>query len=195
MEILREIEETEENKKIKLKVETVLQHAKEFVVETEIQYNDAADFKKEIKKVQKEIDSYFAPSIETQMDALKEVRGLKKKQSDPLDAAGKIIGQKMTAFYLEQRRIADQKRAEREAVAVEEGTMPAVEEAAPVKAQGISYYDKYYFDVVDPKKLKAAYKIPDLKTIQSLVDSMHEKEEDLVGGIKVWKKTIQRTRA
>ncbi len=217
MELVKAVDEDRGLKEVVLRVDNVLKEAKAIVVKDDVSYTKALEFKKVIKLAGKAVDEYFDPSIRAQRTALDELRKAKEKQSLPLEEAETIIKNVTTEYWKQKQAEAERIRQEQEKKRIEEerarqkeikeakkaGVEPPppkpvevrpVVNVEPAKVKGVSYADNWKFEVVDAEKVNSIFKVPDLKAIGRMVDSMHEKAVDVVGGIRVWNDPVQRQR-
>jgi hypothetical protein len=106
------------------------------VVRDPVTYEEAAELLKGIKKLKREADKVFDPAIKKASEAHKAMLGAKRKVTDPLTDAEKILKRSMGTWAEaeEQKRIAAQRAAEEEARAQAEADRQAEVDAA--KAAG-----------------------------------------------------------
>lgn len=191
------------------KTDLVLSDVKTLTIKTDEQFQNAANFLKTIKAIQKEIDDYFDPAIRKAHEAHKEILNAKKKQSEPLQQAERILKSKISQYHAEEerKRLEEQRRIEEEArkkaeerrlnEAIETGDdsildepiiVPQVQVKDTTKTEGISYQDNWKFRVIDKKKVPEEYKMIDEKKIGQVVRAMKEKTN--IPGIEVYPEKI-----
>ncbi len=132
-DILGLMEESDEKKSLEIRVGTVLDEAKSRQIRDEGEYSLMGEFLLKIKSARKEVNGYFDPSIKAANETIKELRTMKKEQSEPLDAAEGIAKQKMKVYYLaeeeKKRKVETERRAEQERLQVEAEKKARAEQA------------------------------------------------------------------
>jgi len=199
---------------IEKKAGVLLEKAYDFVIQTGPEYESAGEFLKTIKKLQKEIDSTFDPIVSSAHSTWKEALSAKKKHSEPLALAEKVVKEKAGDYLATEEkrrqeeearlRVEAEKKAKEEqlARAVEAEDMGATEEdvqevlqehipIAPIvvqksvpKVQGISQRSSWKFRVTNKKALPEEYKMANEKTIGAVVRS--QEGETRIPGIEIW---------
>lgn len=173
----------------------------------------ASDVLKGYKTIQKRIDYELDPIIKSQRDALDRQRDLKKKLSEPVEQAERIVKCKIAAYQREQEEIrraeeirlreearkAAEERRLQEAVALEQaGDKRAAEAmiAAPVapppvvvpvstpKIAGVSMRQNWKFRIVDERAIPREYLKADEVKIGGYVRSM--KGDAKIPGVEVY---------
>jgi len=204
-------EKTHESKEIVKKTGSVLHEATGLVIQSDEQFHQANDMLKLIKGLQKEIDEYFDPAIRKAHETHREIINEKKRQSDPLVRAERIIKSKIVSWHEEQERVRREeerrrneelRKKEEERVlqeAIETGDESVLEEPVMVpevkvedttKHEGISYSLIWKFRVVDKEKVPEEYKIVDEKKVGQVVRAM--KENTNIPGIEAYSEKIVR---
>jgi len=202
---------THESKEIVKKTGNVLQEATALVIQSDMQFHSANDLLKLIKGLQKEIDEYFDPAIKKAHETHKEIINAKKKQSEPLVKAERIIKSKVVSWHEERekerreeerRRNEELRKKEEERAlqeAIETGDESILEEPIPVpevkiedttKHEGINYSTIWQFRVIDTEKVPEEYKIVDEKKVGQVVRAM--KENTNIPGIEAYSEKIVR---
>jgi len=204
-------EETEEQGEITKESGLIVQKAIALKVENDEQLHFAYDLNKKIKLVEKRVNKYFDPSIKKAHETWKSNLAMKKKQSEPLKRAEKIIKSKTTLYHEEQERIRweeERKRQEelrkqeeeyRLKEAVETGdesvldepiVVPVVKMEDTTKHEGVSYSKKWKARVVDFSKVPDEYKIINQVKINQIATATKGKIN--IPGIEVYAEKIER---
>jgi len=204
-------EETEEKKSIAQEAGLIVQDATALSIQNDEQFHSASSMLREIKRVQKEVDEYFDPAIKKAYETHKAILDAKKKQSEPLKKAERIIKSKVNEYHAEQERIRweeERKRQEelrkqeeerrlKEAVDTGDETIldepivvPTVKLEDTTKHEGISYSEIWKFKVVDISKVPAEYKVVDEKKVNQVVRAM--KGNTNIPGIEVYAEKVVR---
>lgn len=191
-------------------------------ITTQEEYVKVADFIKGIKGLSKQISETFDPIIAKAYSAHKEAVAQKKKFTDKLDNAERIIKTKMNAWTQAQEKLrieaqrkaeeAEKKRLEEEALAkaskesdpekqeeilntaINEKPFVAPKEVAP-KVEGVSTRKVYKWDLVDVKMVAIKYLMVNEKEINKIVTALGPEAEMIVGGIKVREEVVTSIRA
>ena len=208
-----EDEKIEESKEIAVKTDTVVQDAKVLVIQDDNKFHFANDLLKTIKGIRKKIDDYFDPAIKKAHAAWKENIAMKKKQSEPVEQAERIIKQKIAKYHTEQeqKRLEEQRKRQEELRKQEEEkrlkeaeetgdesileepiVVPEIKLEDTTKHEGISYQTNWKFRVIDKKKVPEEYKIVDEKKVNGVVRAM--KENTNIPGIEVYTEKITKAR-
>lgn len=210
------------NEKTELQVEInkIVALARDFIVDSVESIHIASGYLKDCKERLIKINETFDPIVEKAHAAHKEALAQKKKHSDPVEQAKKIIGAKVAAYESEQQKI----RLEKERVAREEARKAQEEqrlaeaallqdagmseeaeavlvterpleiqkvEEAP-KIEGLSFRENWCFEIVDVNQIPREYLIVNEKAIGAVVRSL--KENAKIAGVRVFttKTTIQK---
>lgn len=209
-----EIEEKKhENRDLIKKTDNILHEAKGFIIKTGEQFHLANDILITIKSLQKEVNQYFDPVIKKVHEAHKSILDAKKKQSEPLKQAEKIIKSKVLKYHEEQERIRREEELKRQEmlrkqeeerlleVAIENDDETILDETIPTpkievedttRHEGISYSLIWRFRIVDKAKVPDEYKIIDESKIRRIVQTM--KEDTKIAGIEVYQDKIVKAR-
>src|SRR5574343_361117 len=206
------------NEKTELQVEInkIVTIARDFIVDSIESVHIASSYLKECKERLIKINETFDPIVEKAHAAHKEALAQKKKHSDPVAQAKKIIGSKVAAFESEQQRI----RLEKERIAREEARKVQEEqrlaealllqdagmteeaesvltterpleiqktEEAP-KIEGLSFRENWCFEVVDVNQIPREFLIVNEKAIGAVVRS--KKEKKMTTQMQVQKKNL-----
>lgn len=193
---------------------TALQRMANAITVTDDESYRAAGLRlREVKTFKEKVGEVFDPLAEAAHKAHKAITAQRGRFLIPADDAERTIKVKMTTWFTaEQKRKADEARAEQERLRREEEdrrlaeaaalesqgkaaeaeqlieapiATPIVTAAPPPKVEGVKMREQWDFEIVDASKIGAAYMVPDLKAIGQAVRSMHERAEQAVGGIKV----------
>ena len=211
-----------EQTNIKLRANQALQNARELVISTQDGYIQACEARKALKAIEKDILDTHNPVVEHWHAKHKQAVADKNADLQPVQEAGKIVGTKMADWETAQEKIRlaeearirelarqqEHDRAMAEAQAAEaEGDTEAAEaiiqeaiaapppvvfvpKAAPVA--GISYTEKWDFEVVDESKIPREFLVRDDVKIRRVVTAM--KAQTNIPGIRAYSKKIQNTR-
>lgn len=205
-------EKKNERKKLIKKTGNVYEEAKALVIQDDDQFHVASDILQAIKGLQKEIDAHYDPAIKKAHDAHKAILEAKKKQSEPLKQAERILKSKIVTYHDEQERIRREEERKRQEElrkqeeerrlneAIETGDESALEEPVVVpevkvedttKHKGISYSTIWKFRVKDKSKVPEEYKIIDEVKVGQVVRAM--KENTSIPGIEAYPEKIARS--
>jgi len=201
------------------KATTALSLAKGISIASTDEYQGATSLLKDIKGIQREIDDTFSPVISAAHIAHQQAISAKKKHSEPLKDAERLLKGKVSGYLIneEKKRRAEEARRQEEArkQAEEEQLARAIEaeefgeneeaediiheeiSVAPVivektvpKVQGISKQMAWKFRVVDAAKLPREYLVPDDKKIGVVVRAL--KSEARIAGVETWEEPVIR---
>jgi len=128
-------EPVEEEKALTTQVTEIEQRASDFIIETDADYQDAADFGRMLKQKSAEVKEFFKPMKDNAHKAHKAICDRESAMLKPLTNAEKILKQSMTAYHMEQER----KRREAEEAARRAAAAEAerkLKEAAEAEAAG-----------------------------------------------------------
>jgi hypothetical protein len=209
-------EDTEERKResreLVKKTGNILNEAKVLVIEDDEKFHFASDILQAIKGLQKEIDAHYDPAIKKAHETHKAILEAKKKQSEPLKQAERILKSKIVQYHDEQaqkRQEEERKRQEElrkkeeerrlneaietgdESVLEEPVVIPEVKIEDTTKHKGISYSTIWKFRVVDKAKVPEEYKIIDEVKVGQVVRAM--KENTSIPGIEAYPEKIARS--
>jgi len=213
MELVPILEEDEEKREILLKSDSLLDEANTLVIQDDDKFHFVNDLLKSIKSIRNKIDEYFDPAIKKTHAAWKENIAMKKKQSEPVEQAERIIKTKIAEYHTKQ----DQKRMEEEkrrqevlrkqeeerklTEAIETGDETILEEPIIVpevkiedttKHKGISFSLIWKFRIIDKEKVPEEYKIVDETKVGQIVRAM--KEHTSIPGIEAYSEKSTRVR-
>lgn len=212
---LKEIEEQAQESSLRYQKSNavVVERALEIVVTDSQSYANAAQFLLDIKDKRKFLDNEFEDSITAAHEAHKKVLALKRKATDGLDEAERIVKPKIATYLAEEEKkrrdeearlqAEAQKRAETEALelaaAAEKAGDHAEAEAiindpvvAPVlvlqpttpKVSGIAMRKKWTFRIVNAALLPREYLTPDEQAIRKVVEALKDKAN--IPGVRVF---------
>jgi len=204
-------EETEKNEEITKESGLIVQKAIALNVNNDEQLHFAYDLNKKIKLVQKRVDQYFDPSIKKAHETHQANIAMKKKQSEPLKKAEKIIKSKTTAYHEEQERIRWEEEHKRqralrkqeeerrlkeavdtgdESVLDEPIVVPTVKIEDTTKHEGVSYSKKWRAHVVDFSKVPDEYKLINQPKINQVARAMKANTD--IPGIEAYPEKTER---
>lgn len=192
--------------------------ANALVVNDAVSYQEAGLRLREVKTFKGKVGEVFDPLADAAHKAHKAITAQRGRFLTPADDAETTIKVKMsTWFTAEQKRKADEARAEQERLRREEEdrrlneaasleqqgkadeaeqliespiATPIVTAAPAPKVEGVKMRESWSFEITDATKINPAYMVPDLSAIGQAVRSMHERAEQAVGGIKVTMKMV-----
>jgi len=203
--------------KLKQEVNLLPEKAKSIIITTNQEYEVAGTFLTTIKGRRKKVSETFDPICKKAWDAHKEAVAQRKKLTDPLDEAEKIVKSCISKYITlcertrreEQRRLEaeEKKRQEEQAILeaqnaeTEEEATEIIEEAienrpvvvAPkieTKVEGISRRMVWMWKYANLSKINPEFLIPDEKKINLIVKSMGKNAEQMVGGISTYQEAI-----
>ncbi len=116
-------------------VSIVEDQANRFTVASEIGYQAAGEFLKQIKSVQKKVKDYWEPLRLSAKKAYDDVLAKKKEMLDPMDSAEKTLKSKMGTYIKEQERKA-REAAEAQRKLAEKLAEEKLKEAAELEQKG-----------------------------------------------------------
>lgn len=164
--------------------------ANDLVIQNSNDYESGAGLLLDIKRGRKTIDEFMDPIVKANFEAHKTSVAQKRKLTDPLDSAERIVKAKMVMYQAEQDRIASRKeeelraqlrkKAEDEQLALaealdrdgqkEEAEMVLQEtvQVAPVvvapevpRVSGVSFREVWKFRIVNKDQIPRDYLMPD----------------------------------
>lgn len=169
-EVVAKIEtpvEVVQEAKIQEEVSLVEVQAKEMVISTDEEYEQAAEFGKQIKEKAKVVTDFFKPMKDSAHQAHKAICDREKTMLKPLQDAEKILKKSMTTYYQEKERKrqeleekirreaeAERERKLEEAAALEEAGKKEEAEAALMDAQVTETVAAKAMVVMDAPKAK-----------------------------------------
>lgn len=206
-----------EDKRVQL-ANAELVRVRQLVVNDNDSYVQCCDKEKELKESIKETYDDFEELVQSTHLAHRNACALRTLATQPRQQALAIV-QKLRVDYErlreQQRKIAEaqaQKRAAAKAKAEAEELAKVCEQAGedemaamvradmqvPVisvpsdvpKVAGVRTRTVWHFSVAFPAKIPAAYKCPDEKKIQVIVNSQGKAAEKIIPGIKVWSEDV-----
>lgn len=200
-------------KQLETEALTVPEKARALKIVDNETYVMAGNMLVEIKGLRKQINDTFDPIVKKAYEAHKEAKAQKTKVEAPLAEAEGIIKPALSAWNMEQERIrrqaelaaqeaarkAEEERRLKEAESLEkQGDQKGVEEVlsapievAPVivqktvpKVQGISFTERWKFQIVDASKIPREYLVPDEIKIGQVVRAL--KGATSIPGVKAY---------
>jgi len=188
-------------------VDTVLLQMQTLSVKTDEQYIEAGEFLKKCKVTAKTVEEYYSDELSSAQEKKKAAEAERKAVADKikaftdkLSAAERTVKRIMGEYQMEQeirRREAEEARRREEEErrlneAIETGKEEALEKPIavkkeePVKVSGTYTVDVWEFEIINKAQINPDYLIPDERAIGSLVRSMKDKAQDLLGpGVRV----------
>jgi len=198
--------------KLSQKKDVIVRDAQTIIIKNDEQLHRAADLLKSIKSLQKQINKCFDPSIKAAHDAHKEILEAKKRQSEPLKKAEKIIKPKIAQYQDEQehiRREAERKLQEElrkkeeekllkeaignEAVLDEPVVVPVVKMEDTTKHEGISRVTEWHWRLKDFSIVPEEYKMLDEVKLNRVVRAMENNIS--IPGIEIYSEKKIRSKA
>lgn len=151
-------------------------------VTTDEEYEFAAESIRALREMNKKVDALMGDSLKAANATVKAIRDVKRKLTEPIAVAEKIIKGRMAEYALLK-----QKKQEELAAKVED---PALSEAvrqvdAKPAADGVSLRTRWTWSLIDERKVKKAYMKIDNGKIQAAVRKLEKLAEKEVGGIEV----------
>jgi hypothetical protein len=213
---------TEVNTKvIEEKTNDLVIQAKNLVVSNQDQYNNASDFLKTIKALQKEVVETFADAKKKAHEAHKAITAAETKHLNPLKIAESVSKKAITDYVQEEqrkariaaqaeqerlRKIEEEKRIAEAEKAEKEGKIEEAEEiisqevktvfVQPIqtveKVEGVSFSENWGFDIVDEKLIPREFLLIDEKKIRQIVKAL--KGSTNIPGVQVKCEKIARVR-
>lgn len=208
----------EQEQKLEQESRPVIDEAKAIVISSQHKYMAATEFLQTIKAMQQKVKETFEPICKKAHAAWVEATGQRNKFLDPLEAAERVVKQKMAAYLDEQ----DRKRREEEARQAEElrkqqekaRKQAEKEEAkgniekadlirqeaqesalrAPAaqvpqpKAEGIKKIEKWHYKITSLDRLPKKYMIPNDKMLQDLASATKGKVD--IPGVQFYSETL-----
>ncbi len=154
-------------KQLRLEANDALTNANAKQVTDQVTYDAATEFLKSIKGLAKKINEVFEPMVKKAHEAHKEVLTQKKKYTEPLIEAEKVLKSKVGAYVMEQRRLAqiEQKRLEDEARKRAEAERIKREEEALIMAENTT---PELADEILEEALEEVEDIPVIATVKNI---------------------------
>lgn len=142
---------------------------------------DAAELKKSINEL-------WEPICSATNKAHKSATGARGEMLKPVQEAEKLAKEKLKAYDMEQRRIAEESRRKIEAEQKEDNAPAPIE---PVKKQNdVIYVDHWKARIVDINKLDRQYMMPDIEKLNRLAKAMEG--ENAPAGVEFYNDPIAR---
>lgn len=191
---------------------TVLTVAQDFKITTPAEYEASTDEIRQIKARQKELQSRKDSVIKPINEALRKARELFKPAETALAEAETVVKHEIARYSAEEEkkrrqehaRLEEQARKEREkkleqartaevagkseraAVFLEQAatTVSPVAKAAVPKAEGVSFVERWKFEVKDPSRVPRQYLMVDEKKIGQVVRAL--KGDANIPGVRVY---------
>lgn len=186
---------------IDVKAEACVSEARAIVVRSEPTYLKAVDFLKGLKRIQGMIDDTFDAPIKAAHDAHKSIVAAKKKHSEPVAEAERLIKAKVGTWAQEQERVRREaeekarKEQERlEAEARKKNLPPPMPVVAPVirdkapKIDGVSMRKAWKFEVTNSDAVPRELCIPDERRIRERVNALGESAN--IPGVRCWQENV-----
>jgi len=171
----------------------------------------AGEFLRKNKETQKFVKDYFEDARASTYKAYKEVTDQIKFFVKKLEKAETAVKRKVSDYQMEQerirreeeRRLAEEARKKEEeqrlSQAIETGDeealdapieTPTIKVGAPQKTEGISYVDKWTYEIQDVSQIPREFLIPDERKIRSYVTNLKDRAE--IPGVRIYKdKTVR----
>jgi len=182
------------------RIKETFDKAKALTITNEDQYTQSAEFLKKLKSTNKEVMDHFEKDYRKAKEAYDKVREERKRMTDIVAEAEKIIKSKMSDYLKEQERqrmIEEEKQRAKMLESQQSGEEIDItpEPAAPApKVDKVSHVETWTFEIEDLDKIPREYLVPDMQKIRGIVKSM--KGHTNIPGIKVVKDyTIRSGRA
>lgn len=174
-------------------------------IEDETTAMQAGEFLRKNKETQKFVKDYFEDARASTYKAYKEVTDQIKFFVGKLEKAEKAVKRKVSDYQMEQerirreeeRRLAEEARKKEEerrlAQAIETGDeevldtpieTPTIKIDAPRKTEGISYVDKWTYEIQDVSQIPREFLIPDERKIRSYVTNLKARAK--IPGVRVY---------
>lgn len=203
----------EDTKEIVQESSDILSDAKALVIQDDDKFHFVNDLLKAIKGIRNKIDEYFDPAIKKTHAAWKENIAMKKKQSEPVEQAERIIKNKIAEYHTkrDQERMEEERRRQdilwkqeeerKLAEAIETGDetildepviVPEVKIEDTTKHEGVSFSLIWKFRIINKEKVPEEYKIVDEKRVGQIVRA--NKAKTSIPGIEVYSEKSTRVR-
>jgi hypothetical protein len=178
-------------------------YADAIVVSNDSDNASAGEYLRRIKTVQKTVKGKFKPLIENAYKTHKELKNFEAEFLSPLDEAERKIKNAIAAFVQkkedearkiieEQQKkiaIAEKKGDEIKVEKLQEKMLEKIEKVAPEKVEGISYAERWSFEIVNEAEIPREFLIPDVQKLGAIARAT--KGSLKIAGIKfVSEKTI-----
>ena len=180
-------------------------------IENETTAMQAGEFLRKNKETQKFVKDYFEDARASTYKAYKEVTDQIKFFIGKLEKAEKAVKRKVSDYQMEQervrreeeRRLAEEARKKEEerrlAQAIETGDeedldtpieTPAIKVEGPRKMEGVSYVDRWTYEIQDVSQIPREFLIPDERKIRSYVTNLKDRAK--IPGVRVYSdKTVR----
>jgi hypothetical protein len=177
----------------------LLEASKIIKIENQDQYLAAAEMLKNVHAVKKEVMATFKEPKQKASEAHKAICAAEKMHKEPLEEAEKLLKSKVAEWdkkvqeELEAKRIEAEKTANALEKSGEESTAleirkDANKELKAEKVSGVSFRDKWVFEIEDSKKIPRKFMMPDEQLIRNHVEIKKDKAK--IAGVKIYKKRI-----
>lgn len=196
---------TEDTQELKQTVDGIIAEMATIRIEDETTAIQAGEFLKKNKETQKFVKDYFEDARAATYKAYKEVTDNISFFVKKLQQAETAVKRKISDYQMEQerirreeeRRLAEEARKREEerrlAQAIETGDeeilekpveVPQVKIEEPRKMDGVSFVEKWTYQIEDVSQIPREFLIPDEKKIRSYVTSMKEKAK--IPGVRIY---------
>jgi hypothetical protein len=174
-------------------------------IENDAAAEQAGNFLRKNKETQKFVKEYFEDARKTTYDAYKAVTYQISFFIEKLTQAEKTVKRKVADYRMEQERIRreEERRLAEEARKKEEERLlqqaeesgddsildtpieaPAIHIEEPKKMDGVSFVEKWTYEIQDANKIPREYLIPDEKKIRGVVSSLKDKAN--IPGVRIY---------
>ncbi len=187
-------------------VDQILERMKALKIENDEQFEETGEFVQRIKGKQKEVKDLFETERKARYDKLQETYGKINALVDPLIKAEGIVKEKLVEWHRELKRKAAEEEQKRlaelkiqaedrlleeaevngdESILDEELMIPKSEFKTKIPTiRGVSFTEKWHFQIVDAMKIPREYLMIDERKIQDVVDAL--KANTKIDGIEVY---------
>jgi len=182
--------------------------AQQIVVTDNDGYNNAGEFLKQIKTLEKEVEATFAPVIAAAVNAHRESLVAKRKHLEPLQDAEKIVKDTMNVYYRDQQRLKaiEEAKIRKEALRQEKLRQEAEKKNKPVPVfkpapvvqtetpavKGVSHKSNWMFEITNAKIIPREYLTPDTVKIGKIARAL--KSEAHIKGVRIWEEKTMAVR-
>lgn len=194
-----------DTQEIQKTVDTIIAEMAIIKIQDDATAREAGEFLRKNKETQKFVKEWFEEDRKRTYDAYKAVTDQIKFFIGKLEKAEKAVKRKVSDYQIaqerkrreEERRIAEEARKKEEerrlAQAIETGDdevldqpieTPTVKIDEPQKMEGVSFVEKWTYEIQDESSIPRQFLTPDHKAIRAYVTSMKDKAE--IPGVRVY---------
>ena len=170
----------------------IVSKTQELVIFSKEDNQIADDILKGIKTLEKQVNEFFKPMVESAHKAHKEITGKRNSFLDPIKKAESRIKDKIREYLTQKRKEEKEAEAKLQQKAKDEGIKVPVTIKKEEAPKGQIAKDIWKAEVTDKSKVPEKYKVVDQTTLNAIARA--EKENASVPGVKFYSEISVSTR-